>query len=444
MLFGFLPIFITLGGGYFLFRLRAFFLFHPKKTLACVLDHCKGKNAFSRMSLALAGTLGVGNVTGVAAGILIGGAGSVFWLLVSALFSAPLKYAESVAMLSADAENTGARFGFPSLVRRRLGRLGAPLSGIYAALSVTLALCMGSALQCAAAVESAHALGKGAVPKIVLLLFLFLLVLCIFGSSEKICKATSILIPIAMILYTILCITTIFSNISRIFSVIEFVCIDAFSFRSFAGGTVGAALASPLKEGFLRGLLSNEAGAGTSAYAHAKGEENNPVAEGILGMGEILFDTVILCMLTAFSILLSVEDISAYKSGMELLSAAFSSVLGKAYRIPLLASVFLFALSTAVCWYEYGRCALSFLGHKSGALYFLIYSAFALLGAQLGSMALIPMCDAILFFLCAIALPALIKSGTAVCSLTEKTLHIGKGFRRRDARGSPKKYEIRF
>ena len=92
MLFGFLPVFITLGGGYFLFRLRAFFVFHPRKTLACVRAHCKGegKSAFSRMSLALAGTLGVGNVTGVAAGILIGGAGSVFWLLVSALFSAPL------------------------------------------------------------------------------------------------------------------------------------------------------------------------------------------------------------------------------------------------------------------------------------------------------------------------------------------------------------------
>lgn len=439
MLFGFLPVFITLGGGYFLFRLRAFFVFHPRKTLACVRAHCKGegKSAFSRMSLALAGTLGVGNVTGVAAGILIGGAGSVFWLLVSALFSAPLKYAESVAMLSANAENAGARLGFPSLVRQRLGRLGTPLSRIYAALSVALALCMGSALQCAAAVESARSLNMKSAPRIILLLFVFLLVLCILGSPEKICKATSILIPFAMILYTILCIIVIISNISRIFSVVRYIFLDAFTARSLAGGVVGTAVASPLKEGFLRGLLSNEAGAGTSAYAHAKSEKNDPVAEGILGMGEILFDTVILCMLTAFSILLSVEDVSLYKSGMELLSAAFSSVLGKAYRLPLLSSVFLFALSTAVCWYEYGRCALSYLGQKSGIAYLLIYVAFALFGAWLGSMALIPLCDAILFFLCAIALPTLIKSGTAVCALTEKALRIGKGDHRRGTYGSP-------
>ncbi len=441
MLLNFLPLAIAFGGGYFLFRLRAFFIFHPRKTLACVRSHCReeGKGVFSRMTLALAGTLGVGNVIGVAAGILVGGVGSVFWLLVSALFSIPLKYAESVALLAADAEQGKARVGFPIVVR---ARLGAPLASIYAALSVALALCMGSALQSAAAIESSRALNAHLWPQITLFLFLFLLVICILGSSEKICKATAILIPFAMILYIILCIITIFSNISRLSSVLAGIISDAFSFRSFFGGAVGAALASPLREGFLRGLLSNEAGAGTSAYAHAKSGKPHPVAEGVLGMVEILFDTVILCMLTAFSILLSVEDISLYESGMELLSAAFSSVLGKAHSVPLLASVFLFALSTAVCWYEYGRCALAYLNCKGGAVYFLIYCASSLIGAWLGSMALIPLCDTVLFFLSAIALPTLIKSGTAVCTLTEDALQIGRSTRRKAASGSPKKENV--
>ena len=153
-------------------------------------------------------------------------------------------------------------------------------------------------------------------------------------------------------------------------------------------------------------------------------------------MGEILFDTVILCMLTAFSILLSVEDLSVYQNGMDLLSVAFSSVLGEVCRIPLFASVFLFALSTSVCWYEYGRCALRFLGRRGEALFFALYVCAALFGAHLGSMALIPLCDALLFSLTAIALPPLLKNATATCALTEQALQIGKAARIKTTRGS--------
>ena len=158
-------------------------------------------------------------------------------------------------------------------------------------------------------------------------------------------------------------------------------------------------------------------------------------------MGEILFDTVILCMLTAFSILLSVEDLSACQSGMDLLSAAFSSALGKGYRIPLFASVFLFALSTAVCWYEYGRCALRFLGRHGEAMFFAFYVCAALFGARFGSMALIPLCDTLLFFLTAIALPPLLKNATATCVLTERALQIGKAAQIKTTRGSRKIFD---
>jgi AGCS family alanine or glycine:cation symporter len=437
MLLYLLPLFITLGGGYYLIRLRAFFLLHPRKTLSLLLADCKaeGQGSFLRMSLALAGTLGVGNVTGVAAGILVGGAGSVFWLFLSALFSAPLKYAESVAVLSASGEK---KHGFPSFLCGRFRALGRPIASLYAVLSVLLALAMGSALQSAAVAETAGALGGRALPFLASLLFSALLLIFIFGSSDKICRTTSVLIPFAFVLYTIICITVIFSNISRLSSAIFLIFEDAFSFRSFSGGAVGSAFLLPLREGFLRGLLSNEAGAATSAYAHAKSQKPSPVAEGILGMGEILFDTVILCMLTAFSILLSVEDPSAYQSGIDLLSAAFFSALGKSYRIPLFVSVFLFALSTAVCWYEYGRCALRFLGQRGGALFFTLYVCAALLGAHLGSMTLIPLCDTLLFFLTVIALPPLLKNATATCALTEQTLHIGKAARIKTTRGSRK------
>ena len=426
MLFNLVPIGIMLGGGYFLIRLRAFFMLHPRKTASHLLSHCKNerKGSFRRMSLALAGTLGVGNVTGVAAGILIGGAGSVFWLFLSAFVSAPLKYAESVAVLSLPNKEKERKFGFPAFVRRRFSLFGAPLAWLYAALSVLLAFSMGSALQGAAVAETARALGGAPASCAATVIFVMLLFLFVFGTSEKICKIISFLIPAAMILYTVLCIYTIFFNISRFSAVISLVFKEAFSVKGIVGGTVGAASQAPLREGFLRGLLSNEAGAGTSAYAHAKSESPDPVAEGLLGMGEILFDTVLLCMLTAFSILLSVDDPASYKNGMALLSAAFSSVLPRSYALSLFASVFLFALSTAVCWFEYGRCALSFLGKRNGALFLFSYVFMAGCGARLGSMAMIPMCDTVLFCLVAIALPALIKNGTATCRITEQALKI--------------------
>ncbi len=419
----FLPIMVAAVGGYFLVRLRAFFFLHPFRTLSLARKEYKneGEGALSRLALALAGTLGVGNVTGVAAGILIGGAGSVLWILVSALFSAPLKYAESVAAVRQKNQGEDSA-GFPSLIKNSFPCIGAPLASLYALLTVGLAFFMGSALQGAAAVETVGALCTEKEARACAVLFVASLLFCILGNSKRLCKATAVLIPIAMIMYTIICIITVFSNISNIGRVMSWVVKDAFSARAFFGGSVGAAL----KEGFARGLLSNEAGAGTSAYAHAKGHGVSPFFEGVLGIFEILFDTVILCMLTAFSILLSVRDPQSFSDGTALLSAAFSGALGRWYAWPLIASVFLFALSSAVCWYEYGRCALGALKCRGGRAYFLSYLAFCAIGAYLGTMVLLPLCDTLLFFLALLALPTLIKNSAAVCAETDRALGRGK------------------
>ncbi len=423
---GLLPIALFFVGGYFFVRLRAFFVFHPIKAASALVLHCKeeGKGAFVRLSLALAGTLGVGNVTGVAIGILVGGAGSVFWLLLSALFAAPLKYAESVASLLHSGRGHGG--GMLPVIEGSHPSAGKTLAVLYAILSVCLALVMGSGLQAAAVFEGMRETLGATVAYILLAFFVASLLFCIFGPRERIAEATARLIPIAMIMYSILCILTIFLNFSGLPRALRSVFDNAFSLRAAGGGAVGAMLRSPLHEGFMRGLLSNEAGAGTSAYAHADGRSAHTVSEGILGMLEVVFDTVILCMLTAFSILLSVEDPSAHESGMALLTAAFSSALGRAYAPFLLASVFLFALSTSVCWYEYGRIALSYLTYKKRALYFALYISFLLAGAFLGSGRLVPLCDAVFFFLCPISLYALIKSSAAVCAETDRVLLLPK------------------
>lgn len=419
-----LPLGILAVGAYYTVALRGFYIVHPRETIGVLLREYKkeGKGALARLSLALAGTLGVGNIVGVAAGLLIGGAGSVFWLLLSSLLSAPVKYAESAAVLS-HKQKSGRSFGFPSLIEGSFSRgIGRWLGAVYAILSLMLAFFMGSALQGAAVLESVGALLSGKGLYFVGISFVVLLCICILGDAKKISKATSILIPFAMIMYTILCIMAVLVNISRLPAVVSSIVRSAFTLKGIAGGVGGSALLLSMREGFLRGLLSNEAGAGTSAYAHAKNAALSPAAEGVLGMGEILFDTVVLCMLTAFAVLLSVEDITAYEGASALLCAAFTSALGRWALIPLSLSIFLFALSTAVCWYEYGRSALAYLGIKGGASYFLLYILFAAALSFLGSMRLIPLCDTVLFFLALIALPTLVKSKAAVCSATALAL----------------------
>ena len=419
-----LPLGIFAVGAFYTVALRGFYILHPRKTLGVLLREYKkeGKGALARLSLALAGTLGVGNIVGVAAGLLIGGAGSVFWLLLSSLLSAPLKYAESAAVLS-HKQKSGRSFGFPSLIEGSFSRgVGRWLGTVYAILSLMLAFFMGSALQGAAVLESVGALLPERGLYWIGISFTAFLCVCIFGNEKKISRATSILIPFAMIMYTILCITTIFSHISRLPSVLWAIVKSAFTVQGIAGGVGGATLLFAVREGFLRGLLSNEAGAGTSAYAHAKGSTLSPAAEGVLGMGEILFDTVVLCMLTAFAVLLSVEDITAHEGASALLCAAFSSSLGRWALFPLSLSIYLFALSTAVCWYEYGRSALAYLGIRGGGAFFLLFIFFSVALSFLGSMRLIPLCDTVLFFLALIALPTLVKNKAAVCTATALSL----------------------
>ena len=139
-----LPVIVTLTGAYFLFKLRFFFMLHPKKTAKKIKKAIGEKGAFRSVSLALAGTLGIGNIIGVAVGISVGGPGAVFWLFVSSLFAMIIKYAE--ASLCAE---LGEGKGMIGVVAKSFGTLSRPLSTAYSVLILALCFIMGSALQSA-------------------------------------------------------------------------------------------------------------------------------------------------------------------------------------------------------------------------------------------------------------------------------------------------------
>lgn len=407
-----LPLLITAVGTYFLIKLRLFFVLHPLKTAKKLRLAIKDKESVRALSLALAGTLGVGNVVGVAWGISVGGAGALFWIFVSGIFSAAIKYAES--SLSADKKRDAAG-GMMYVLSSSFGRAGKLFGIIYALLCLALSLTMGSALQSQSALFSMREVGS--VPEYtVAFIFAAATLAAIVGFGGKIEKATVKIIPLSTVVYVVLTLSVIVMNLSSLPSTLLRVVREASSFRSFGGGVSSFVAIKAMREGYARGLLSNEAGAGTSAMAQTK-SSLAPSEVGLLGILEVFFDTTLLCTLTGLAVLLSGAD-KVGASGMKIVLAAVSAIpLGE---ILLTALIFAFSYSTVICWYYYGCECIRFLFGKSSSPAFtavFIFSVFV--GYALPTSLLIYASDVLLFFMSLLTLSALIKNSERIVFLSE-------------------------
>lgn len=427
-----LPILIVFSGAYLSLKLKFFFIKHPIRTLKFTFcDQNKRKRLLSLM-LALAGTLGVGNISGVAIGLAIGGAGSVFWLIFSALFSSCIKYAEVFVSYKFGG------VGMISVIDSSFKHCGRFLAYIYAVIAVMLSFSMGSFFQARAIAESASNTSCFDLRFLGALITFFIASVCIFGTN-RIKGAVAFIIPIATIIYTGMCLFVIFANSDQLIGVVFEVFHSAFSFKSASGGILGFIVSSGMKEGFARGLLSNEAGAGTSSFSHTshieeanttysaiKRHKNRETCEyeasqrhpsdtdckiaGIFGILEVVFDTLLLCPLTAFAILLGYDGEKFNGSVFEL-SAIFEKHIGEIAPHLLLYSIIFFAVSTTLCWYYYGKTALSFV---SKGKFTFCYSALFFFSFYVAMQTEIPhilfITDTSLFILSVISLSAVIKN----------------------------------
>ena len=417
--FDILPMLLVLAGSYFLIRLRFFFLLHPIGTLRRGLRVLKDKRAARSFFLALAGTLGVGNVFGVAFGILIGGAGSLFWLVVSMLFAMVIKYCEVVLTsdnLSHDGETHG---GFYYVISHSFKHLSRPLSALYALTVLLLSLVMGAALQSDAVVETALTLG--AIPRsYIAVVLLTLTLLAIVGGARKIETITAFIIPLSTIIYIFMTLSIIFVNLSALPLVFEDILSSALSIDSVLGGGIGFLMLRPIKEGFARGLLSNEAGAGTSAIAHARSGVLSPSSAGILGILEVWFDTGVICVLTGLSILVSVPDISAFSEGMELVMYSVGNLFGGFGKVVALLCVFAFAFATVICWYYYGSQSwCSLFGRRRRLIFLALFLSAVFFGCFLDSILLVGITDILMLTATVLTLSALIKNSDRIRALSE-------------------------
>lgn len=407
-----LPFIITALGGFLLIKLRFFPLLHPLRVARRTLRAVGEQGGYSSLALALAGTLGVGNIFGVAIAISLGGAGAVFWLFLSGIFAAVIKYAE--ASVCTDLARNKGQGGMMYAIRQKL-RCGGQLGALYAALCLALSLVMGGAMQSSAAVSAATlTIGKSPVFPIIFVVLTFIFII---GKRERIKAATATLVPLAAVIYIVSAAIVIIKNASLLPDVISDILRSAFTVRAAGGGILGSLVASPVVRGFATGILSNEAGAGTSSMAHTSGPSATPTGAGLLAMCEVLFDTVILCMLTALAILLSVREPLGADTATLVVDSLASAYPGGSILLTL--SVFAFALATAVCWYFYGRVSLGYLTHRGDAVFLVVYLLFVGVGGLFDCSGFAAIADVILLALTLLTAPVIIKSSDRVRALSE-------------------------
>ncbi len=376
-------------GMFLIIRLRPFFITKPRRMRDALKSggENSGLSPVKAMLVALAGTLGVGNIAGVASAIAIGGAGAGFWMLASSVAALPIKYAEIVLALrhrrqGRDNKPHGGAYFYISDLGTKTASVCA---GLFAALCLGASLTMGCAVQAnAMAVSLDRAFG---IPPILCgAVLAFLTLFTASGGLERISFLTSKLIPLMSGVYILMCLYIIFGNLPEAGQVVHNIFSEAFSVQAFGGGIIGFITNRALRIGVTRGVVSNEAGCGTAPIAHAGSATDSPAAQGVFGMFEVFIDTTVICTLTALCVLIAGEHgVTPVTDGMASAISAFSRFIPWA-DILLCISVIVFAFCTVICWFYYGKESLEYLCRKKngalfGKIYLLIYSLTAAVGA---------------------------------------------------------------
>ena len=352
---------------------------------------------FQAVCTALAGTVGTGNIAGVAGAIAIGGPGAVFWMWCSALLGMCTKFAEvTLAVHFRERSDTGEWVGGPMYyIKNGLGRRWQFLAVLYALFGVLTVFGTGNATQVntiVAAVDTAlleyGLVGNGLLPTlnlIVGILVAVLVALVLLGGIKRIGSVSEKLVPFMALFYIVLSVGVVVLNFSRLPYVLESIVAGAFNPAAFTGGTIGSLFVS-MQKGVSRGIFSNEAGLGTGSIAHACADTKKPVKQGMFGIFEVFADTIVICTLTALVILCSGTQVSyGAAAGAELTISGFTTTYGGWASIFTAVALCCFAFSTIIGWGLYGSRFLVFLckSNKVARPFFVVYALVAILGATM-------------------------------------------------------------
>lgn len=353
-----LPAFLIIVGIIFLIRLRFFFILKPFSVGKQIIS---SRGGFSSLAIALAGTLGIGNIVGVASAIYMGGYGSIFWMWISAFFAMGLKYAEVyLGMKYRRKSKDGCYYGgapyyiYEGVKERHSENFAFVFGAIFAVFCVLNSFTTGNLVQ----INAVSSLLP--IPKIIFgIVFSACGFFIVKRGIKRISKVSSVLIPVLSIFYIFLCIVILMKNVSSIPDAFFNIFKSAFSFRSFAFGSTGYTIMEAIRYGTSRGILSNEAGCGTSPSAHASSSNEDPHAQACLGIFEVFFDTLVLCTLTA--LVIAVSPLKSAFSPLSLVLDSFEASLGSFGKWSVIVSCILFAFATLLTQYFYGIESLNFI-----------------------------------------------------------------------------------
>ncbi len=349
---------------------------------------------FQAVCTALAATVGTGNIAGVAGAIAIGGPGAVFWMWISALLGMCTKFSEVIlAVHFRERNEQGDLVGGPMyFIKNGLGKKWQWLAVLFSVFGIFTVFGTGNATQVntiTTAINSAllnyNIIPETAVKTSNLLIgsIIMILVGCVLlGGIKRIGSVTERLVPFMAVLYIILAAGVVLCNIKAVPEVLFSIVYGAFNPSAITGGIVGSFFMS-MKKGVSRGIFSNEAGLGTGSIAHACADTSEPVKQGFFGIFEVFADTIIICTLTALTILCSGVPICyGEAAGAELTISGFTATYGNWISVFTAVAMCCFAFSTILGWGLYGaRCVEFLFSARAIKPFMILYSMVAIIGA---------------------------------------------------------------
>jgi len=401
----FIVIWLVLGASFFTLRMG----FINLRGFRHAIDLAKGKyddpNApgqvthFQALATAVSGTVGLGNIAGVAVAVSLGGAGATFWMIVCGLLGMSSKFVEcTLGVKYRDILPDGRVFGGPmnylrhGLEKRNMKGFGKVLAGVFAVLAVGASFGGGNMFQANQSFEQlagqyellqGNGFWFGVVTAI-------LVGVVIIGGIRSIANVTGKVVPLMATLYILAALTVIFMNIQNIGPAFAAIFNGAFSPGALKGGIIGV-----LVVGFQRAAFSNEAGVGSAAIAHSTAKTNNPPSEGFVALLEPFIDTVVVCTLTALVLIFTGMHEVEGMAGAQLTSDAFGSQISW-FPYILGIAVFLFAFSTMISWSYYGMRAWTYLfgkSRRSEMVYKMLFLVFVVIGSSVSLGAVLDFSD---------------------------------------------------
>jgi AGCS family alanine or glycine:cation symporter len=379
---------------------------------------------FQALATAVSGTVGLGNIAGVAVAIAIGGPGATFWMIVCGLIGMSTKFVEcTLGVKYRDVGADGTVYGGPmyylsrGLKEKGFTGLGKVLGAVFAVLCVGASFGGGNAFQsnqAAVQLSTMLDLQGGATGVIIGVILAILVGIVIIGGIKKIASVTEKIVPFMAGVYVLASLIIIFANIEYIGDAFAMIINGAFTPEAGLGGVLGVIIV-----GFQRAAFSNEAGAGSAAIAHSAVKTKYPASEGIVALLEPFIDTVVICTMTALVIIFFNMDAGAFEygnavnstvlisetgnyiGGVDLTSMAYDSVI-PGFRYILTIAIILFAFSTMISWSYYGLQSWKYLfgrGRRADVVYKILFLLFVVIGAGATLDAVIKFSDAMILAL---------------------------------------------